>query len=100
MSEGMMSNLERLVYMANQIARNFAAMGHDEAAAATADHLLQFWDPRMKAQIIARAAEADSGLSETAAEAVALMARDTHAGDHAELPVRSAVHPMGGSDAG
>ena len=49
----MMSNLERLVYMANQIARNFEAIGHDAAAAATADHIASFWDPRMKAQIFA-----------------------------------------------
>ena len=27
----------RLVYMANQIARNFAALGHDDAVAATLD---------------------------------------------------------------
>lgn len=49
----MMSNLERLVYMANQIARNFIALGHDHAVAATADHLASFWDPRMKRQIFA-----------------------------------------------
>lgn len=41
----------RLIYMANQIARNFAAQGEDEAVAATADHIRKFWDPRMKAQI-------------------------------------------------
>jgi formate dehydrogenase subunit delta len=49
----MMSNKERLVYMANQIARNFQAIGHEAAAAATADHIASFWDPRMKAQIFA-----------------------------------------------
>ena len=32
----MMSNLERLVYMANQIARNFEAHGHDAAVRQTA----------------------------------------------------------------
>ncbi|MCB2046896.1 MAG: formate dehydrogenase subunit delta [Novosphingobium sp.] len=35
--------------MANQIARNFDAIGHDKAALATADHIDKFWDPRMKA---------------------------------------------------
>ena len=44
-------DVERLTYMANQIARNFAAQGEDEAVAATADHIVKFWDPRMKAQI-------------------------------------------------
>lgn len=45
--------IERLRYMAEQIARNFAVQGDEAAIAATADHLAQFWDPRMKAQILA-----------------------------------------------
>src|SRR5690606_30311668 len=32
--------------MANDIARNLAAMGHDKAVLATADHIDKFWDPR------------------------------------------------------
>lgn len=43
----------RLTYMANQIARNLAAQGEDAAIAATAQHIRDFWDPRMKAAIIA-----------------------------------------------
>jgi formate dehydrogenase subunit delta len=39
--------------MANQIARNLAALGKEEAIAATAGHIRDFWDPRMKAGIIA-----------------------------------------------
>ena len=46
-------DLSRLRYMADQIAKNFAAIGHDNAVAATADHIAKFWDPRMKAAIIA-----------------------------------------------
>ena len=45
-------DIERLTYMANQIARNFAAQGEDEAIAATWRHLSDFWDPRMKAAIL------------------------------------------------
>ncbi len=45
--------IERLRYKADQIARNFAALGETEAIAATADHIARFWDPRMKAQILA-----------------------------------------------
>ena len=45
--------LARLAYMADQIARNFAAQGEDAAIAATADHIRLFWDPRMKAQLLA-----------------------------------------------
>jgi formate dehydrogenase subunit delta len=43
----------RLIYMANQIARNFAAQGEDAAITATAQHIRDFWDPRMKAAILA-----------------------------------------------
>jgi len=101
MSEAMISTLDRLVYMANQIARNLAFEGDKAAAAAAAaDHLLQFWDPRMKDQIIARAAEPGNGLSEVAAQAVALMAKDRSAGAKPFLPVESAIEPLGGSDAG
>jgi formate dehydrogenase subunit delta len=39
----------KLAYMANQIARNLAAKGDDQAVAAIADHIDKFWDPRMKA---------------------------------------------------
>jgi formate dehydrogenase subunit delta len=60
-------DLERLHYMANQIAREFAAQGEAEAAEATANHLHLFWDPRMKAQILAGARD---GLSPVAAAAV------------------------------
>ena len=38
----------RLIMMANQIARNLASRGDAAAAAATADHIATFWDPRMK----------------------------------------------------
>jgi formate dehydrogenase subunit delta len=46
-------DIERLRYVADQIARNFAALGEEQAIAATADHIAKFWDPRMKAQILA-----------------------------------------------
>ena len=49
----MMSNDERLAYMAEQIYRNFAAQGRDMAIASTVDHIVSFWDPRMKAQAFA-----------------------------------------------
>ena len=45
-------DLAHLTYRANQIARNFAAQGDEVAAAATAQHLKLFWDPRMKAAIL------------------------------------------------
>jgi len=45
----MMSSTERLAYMADHIARNFASRGPEAAITATADHLATFWDPRSKA---------------------------------------------------
>lgn len=45
-------NHARLVYMANQIARNLATHG-DAAAEMTCQHIRDYWDPRMKAAILA-----------------------------------------------
>ena len=61
-------DIERLRYMADQIARNFAALGEEQAIAATADHLVKFWDPRMREQI---KADDPAALSPVVAGAVA-----------------------------
>lgn len=45
-------DIERLTYMANQIARNLAPQG-PAAVDLTYQHLKDFWDPRMKAAILA-----------------------------------------------
>ena len=66
----MMSSEERLVYMANQIAREFARVG--DPVAATADHVAKFWDPRMRGRILAGDPQR-LGLSETAASAFRLL---------------------------
>ena len=68
-----MTTDERLAYMANQIALNFAIAGEAAAALATADHIASFWDPGMKARIFARAGTAGGGLNPIAAHAVALL---------------------------
>ncbi|HZU65518.1 MAG TPA: formate dehydrogenase subunit delta [Novosphingobium sp.] len=44
---------ETLIRMANQIAANLAAQGEAVAIAETAQHIRDFWDPRMKAGILA-----------------------------------------------
>jgi len=46
-----MMDPQRLTAMVNQIARNLAAQGEEAAIAQTAQHLHDFWDPRMKAAI-------------------------------------------------
>jgi formate dehydrogenase subunit delta len=73
-----MNTLDNLVYMANQIARNFGTLDRDAAAEATAEHILLFWDPRMKSRIIAHVADgAGADLSEVAALAITMVAEKT-----------------------
>ena len=60
-----------LIRMANDIARNLAVQGDDAAIAATAQHIRDFWDPRMKAAILA---SDGAGLCPIAAAAVARLA--------------------------
>lgn len=62
------STQDHLVYMANQIARNFAVRGDDAAVVATAEHIKLFWDPRMIAAITSGET---AQLSPIAAQAVA-----------------------------
>lgn len=61
-------SLLRLRRMANQIARNLAAGGHETAVSATCEHISLYWDPRMKAAILADDPEA---LDPIAREAIA-----------------------------
>ena len=68
--------LDRLVYMANQIAREFAGQRPREAVDATWDHLWHFWDPRMRGMILAHLQAGGEGLSEIAKAAVAKLAGD------------------------
>ena len=46
-------SLEKLVYMANQIGRFFNSQGQEQAVAGTTDHIRKFWDPHMRATIVA-----------------------------------------------
>ncbi|NWK95413.1 formate dehydrogenase [Sphingobium lactosutens] len=75
-----MSTTDRLIYMAHQIARNMATLGEARAVTALAAHLTSFWDPRMKAQIIAIAQAEPDRLSPTVAAAVAQIAQGRSAG--------------------
>jgi formate dehydrogenase subunit delta len=64
-------DIAQLHYMANQIARNLAAGGDDVAIAATAQHLTDFWDPRMKVAILASDHAALSPIARAAVERLA-----------------------------
>jgi len=83
---------ERLAYMANQIARNFAAAGEERAVLATADHIAAYWDPRMREAIFSGRI---GGLDPIAEQAVALL-RTRGAPPHQTLTTAT----QGGSDAG
>lgn len=66
----MSGTAERLRYMADQIARNIEAAGHEVAVEATATHIRKFWDPRMKAMIFADDLSALSPIAREAVERV------------------------------
>lgn len=66
-------NVKHLAYMANQIAKNFAAQGEEAAIAATCRHMQLFWEPRMKAALLA---SDRTELEPIAAAACALWERD------------------------
>lgn len=54
--------IERLVYMANQIADFFKPYPEEEAVAGVENHLRQFWDPRMRAALMTHLAAGGAGL--------------------------------------
>ena len=55
-----------MVRMANQIAAFFKSYPREEGLHDAAAHINNFWDPRMRTQIIAHAAAGGAGLSPTA----------------------------------
>ena len=69
----MSGTLDKLVRMANQIAAEFEHQQGANAAAATWDHLWHFWDPSMRAQIVALLDTGGAELSVTARAAVTLL---------------------------
>jgi len=67
-------NLQHLVTMANEIGAFFLSEAGEEAAPQEiASHLTRFWDPRMRAQIIAHAKAGGAGLSTAACKAALLL---------------------------
>lgn len=92
----MSSTHETLVRMANDIARNFAVMGDVDAAKATADHIHQFWDPRMKKAIFADG----SGLGQIASQAITMLRDEGTPGSQTRATEFSRVGGGRMSDAG
>ena len=93
----MSSTIETLRRMAGDIARNFEAMGHDNAVLATADHIYQFWDPRMNAAIFA---DDHSLLTPIARGAIEHLQHKGDPGSQTRATKLNEVDGVGRSDAG
>lgn len=66
-----MSDTNELVRMANQIAAFFASYPHEEAVTGMAQHIRDFWDPRMRTQMAGVLEAGGAGLDPLAREGVA-----------------------------
>ncbi len=90
-------SLPKLRRMADQIAINFAAIGQDDAVLATADHIHQFWDPRMKAMIFA---DDWSQLTPIAKAAIEKLAEGVEPPSQTRATEFNKVNEVGHADAG
>ena len=61
---------DKLAYMANQIGRFFQSQKQDTAVAEIEEHLIKFWDPRMRRAIIAQLADGSIQLDPMVRQAV------------------------------
>jgi formate dehydrogenase subunit delta len=68
------SSVDTLVKMANQIGDFFGSQRSTDGVAGAAEHLKKFWDPRMRAGILAHLEHGGAGLNPTALEAVKRLA--------------------------
>lgn len=64
---------DKLTMMANQIGLFFKSQGEAAAPAAIADHLKKFWDPGMRADIVAHLDRGGAGLDLVTRKAVELL---------------------------
>lgn len=67
---------EKMIMMANQIATFFKTQPRTDAPAKIADHINDFWEPRMRTQLIQYATGAGgAGLDPNVVDAIAMMKR-------------------------
>lgn len=64
---------DKITRMANQIAAFMASRPAEEGRQGIADHINDFWEPRMRAQLFERIAAGGQGLSPLVLEAAALI---------------------------
>lgn len=68
---------DKLVMMANQIARNLLVRGEQQAISAAASHIKMFWNKRMRDAVVAEAQEDSSRFHPVALKAIQEVARAT-----------------------
>jgi formate dehydrogenase subunit delta len=61
---------DKLVYMANQIGAFFTSQDVGTAPAKIADHIVKYWDPRMRRAIVAHLDAGGAGLDPAARQAI------------------------------
>ena len=61
------------IKMINNIARHFGYLRSEQAAAAVADHIGRFWDPRMKQRLLMLVASDTKDLDPISVAAAALL---------------------------
>ncbi|MDQ2095944.1 formate dehydrogenase subunit delta [Rhodalgimonas zhirmunskyi] len=64
---------EKMVMMANQIAGFFHTQPGDDQAAKVADHLNDFWAPKMRGQLIDHVEAGGAGLDPLVIEAIGMV---------------------------
>lgn len=68
-------NLQKLAYMANQIAKFFASKPHAEGVAGVAAHINDFWEPRMRRHLFEQVDAGGTGLHPLVMEAATTIRR-------------------------
>lgn len=86
-----MQTTDRVTREINLIARNFECLGDEKASAATADHVLRFWAPLLKAALRSAFGAQPDQFSPIAQQAIAALKHQ----NEATSPARTSVHsPM------
>lgn len=67
--------IEKLVYMANQIARFMESRPHDQGVEGVASHINDFWEPRMRRHLFQVLDAGGAGLNPLVVEAAGLIRR-------------------------
>jgi formate dehydrogenase subunit delta len=70
---------DKLIYMANQIARFMHSRPHDQALRGLAEHINDFWEPRMRRQLFEQLEAGGAGLDPLVIEAGDLIRRPASA---------------------